>query len=194
MNTFQKMKLAALTKKIEKLIRQREAGDNKAATKEINLQLELGKFYDQRSYDKTVPYANLLALEAYRAAGMLGDPNAQFIFADRMLQQANFWQNYANSIHGSNIHHKYADRAYNEAHAHLDQAIMHGHILAKRIKGLCFIRGWGIEMNTEKGANMVIESIKEEGTWDKANKIFEELGLHSPEIFASLMHQVAKKE
>ncbi len=187
MNMLQRMKLNSLKKKIEKFIHLRDEGDNRASQKEIAAQKELGVLYQKLAFDRNVPNAKWLAQECFRAAAILGDNDACYDFGNAKLGEGIFWHDLSNSIFHAQIHKEYAKQAFEEAHSYLKQAVNLGHILAKRRLGLANIRGWGVAKNSELGTQMIIESIKEEGSWNRATQIFEELGLHSPEIFTELM-------
>jgi len=187
MNALQRMKLTSLKKKAHKYFRLRDEGDPKAREKEIEVQKDLAHFYEKHAYDKDIPHADILAQECFRHSALLGDADGQYIFSERMMEKANFWNDFSKGIYGAQIHAKYATLYYEEAHSFLSQAEAQGHPLAKRLHGLAYMKGWGLNANTEMGAKLIIESIKDEDAWDRATEIFEELGLHSPDIFTSLM-------
>lgn len=184
---FQKLKFKSLQRKAKKLHDLREQGANIDVKNEIAAQIELGKFYDNHPFNKNYPHADLYALECYRMAASLGDPEAQYICGKRLFDKARFWENWSTGMYGSGIHKKYASSYYEEAFTYLKEAESHSHPLAKRLQGLAYINGWGVAKNVEVGFKMVVESIEQEGTWDKATQIFQELGLNNPEFFSMLL-------
>ena len=190
---FDTLKHNALLKKARKYHQLREEGDNHAVHEEIKILKKLAQFYEKKRFCKKFPKAEWHSLEVLRKAAMLGDANAQYGFGDKMLKQANDWLTLQNDFLASNIHTRYANLCYEQAFGYLEQAEAQGHPLAKRLRGLALIHGWGKEKHQEEGTRLIIESIKEEGTWEKANDIFEQLGLHSPEIFNALMSEKAKQ-
>lgn len=191
---FQKMKLNSLQKKAKKLHDIRESGANVDVKNEIAVQNELGKFYDAHPYDKNYPDAELYALECYRLAANLGDTQAQYICGQRLFDKARFWENWSLGMYGAAIHKTYAARYYEEAFTYLQEAENGGHALAKRLRGLAYINGWGLEKNVDTGFKLIVASIEQEGAWDRATKIFEELGLNKPEFFSMLLtHRPDKK-
>jgi hypothetical protein len=81
----------------------------------------------------------------------------------------------------------YAGGSFREALGFVIAAQNHGHILAKRLHGLAYINGWGLEVDRDKGFQFVVDSIEDENAWDRATKIFEEIGLNRPEFFSTMM-------
>jgi len=187
MNFLSKIKLKSLRKKVNNLHNKRERGENIDVKYEIKAQKELGKFYDKHRFDKKLPNAEILANECYRAAALLGDSVAQYIFAERQLQKGKFWDEFAQGIYGRDIHKTYATNAYEEGFNYLKEADASGSPLAKRLHGLAYINGWGVEVDQDKGFKLVVDSIEEENAWDRATQIFEESGLNKPEFFSAIM-------
>ena len=75
---------------------------------------------------------------------------------------------------------------YKEAHAFLLAAEKQDHIKAKRIRGLCYINGWGVAIDKDMGFDLVVASIEQENGWDKVQKIFKELGVKQSSFFSEL--------
>jgi TPR repeat protein len=194
MGLFSKMKLNSLLKKAKKLYQLRDSGGATDIKREIDILLQIARFYDKHLYDKKFPRADILALEYYRAAAILDDVQAQYICSERFFERGRFWSALAADTYGTDIHKKYAQENYNEAFNYIKQAEMGGYALAKRLHGLAYIHGWGVEKNTAAGFKQIIDSIEMEGAWDRAAKIFEELKLNSPEFFDALMEYKAAKK
>jgi hypothetical protein len=188
MNFFQKIKLNRLQKKVQKTHDLRERQGGKAdAQNEIKAQYELAQFYDKHFFDKKLPHAEVYALDCYRAAASLGDAKAEYICGQRLLEQAKFWDARSRSpIYGNTIHKRYATGFYEEAFAYLRSAEAHGYALAKRLLGMIYINAWGVAKHMDEGYKLILDSIEMEKAWARANKIFEELKLNSPEFFAAL--------
>lgn len=186
---FMRLKLKSMTKKATSLHRYRQ--DNAVSdiliNKELTLFREIATLYDKYQFNKRFPNAREYALEAYRAAASLNDTNAQYIVGKRLLEQGKFWDSLQQTVYMCSVHQKYAAEAYKEAFVYLDSAEAAGHALAKRLKGLAYINGWGVEKNKDQGFSLVVDSIDQENSWDRATKIFDEIGLNKPEFFASIM-------
>lgn len=187
-NYFKKNQIKSLTKKISQLrqVRAQLQPKQPELENEIKLYYKLAKVYESCLYDKVFPNADLLMLECYRSASLLGDIQASYLFGKALLEKGKFWQRLSKSIFACKAHEKYAADAFEEAFTYLNEAVKHKHVLAKRLCGLAEINGWGLQANLEKGFEIIIESIEQEGAWDRATQIFEELGLNRPEFFAYL--------
>ena len=180
---FKKLKINRLKKKLKKLQAARENGKG-------NLKEEIATYFAlARVYEKSKKYdpADIYALECYRAAASLGDAVAQYRCAKRLIDKGRFWSEWAHGMFGSKIHQKYAEDFFAEAQTYLIESENQGHALAKRLHGLAYIHGWGLQQNKDEGFRLVLASIEEEGAWDRATKIFEEMGLDTPEFFSKLM-------
>lgn len=186
MNPLQKMKLSSLQKKVQKFYEQREAGNSGVLEEEIKAHFELAAFYDDKLYDKDVPNAAYLAIECYRAAGILGDAEGQYITGERLVERGKFWDEVMRGPYACEVHQHYAKEAYREGFSYLEAAEEKGHALAVRFHGLAYVHGWGVDKDPTKGFGMVIDSIDLEQAWDRANKIFEDLGLNTPEFYSAL--------
>ena len=186
MNPLKKMKLNTLRKKVQENKERREAGRAPEIHEEINSLFELAEFYVDNGFDKDLPHADILSCEAYRAAAILGNSEAQYRCGKYFLEMGKFWDEVRDSMLGCDLQNKYSDAYYEEAFFYLEEAETNGHALAKREHGMAFIHGWGVEADTQKGYQLVIESIDLEGSWDKATEIFQSLGLNSTEFFSML--------
>lgn len=184
-----RLKLKSMTKKATAMhnYRQNNSVSDIVIKKELVLLYEIAKLWDKHQFKKKFLHAREYALEAYRAAAGLNDPNAQYIVGQRLLEQGKFWDSVQNSLYGCAAHKRYAKEAYTEAFVYLDAAEAAKHPLSKRLKGLAFINGWGVEKDSDKGFALVVDSIDLENAWARATKIFEETGLNKPEFFSSIM-------
>lgn len=192
MNIFARMRLKNLQKKAKTLFEKRESGANVNVKTEINVLKELAKFYLNHCFDKSLPNSMILIDEYYRAAAKLDDAEALYLFGQRRLDAAKFWQAWQEGNYGEEVHRQYAEMYFKEAFEALTEADKNGYPLAKRLHGLVYINGWGVPQDQEKGFKMVVDSIEEAKAWDKATEIFQELGLNKPEFFSAMM-QMRKK-
>lgn len=188
-----KLKQRRLYKKAEKLYRLRDTGQQELIAPEILAYLELAKFYDSRRFSKRFPGAALQALEWYRAAGILGDIESQYICGERFLERGKFWDTFQTSIIACKIQQQYATDCYREAFTYLKEAEKNGHARAKRLQGLAYLNGWGVEKNGEHGFQLIVDSIDQEDKWDTAKEILEKMGLNASDFFAKLAAQRAKE-
>lgn len=194
LNFMKRWKIRSLEKKVANLAKAREHTDpsDQDRAKEIALHYELAHLHEALQYSKAFPYARFSALESYRNASALGDPKAEYILGQRFLDQGRFWAGLVAGPFACNAHKKYAQDTFSEAFVFLQAAENQGYALAKRLRGVAFINGWGVEADPDKGFQLVIDSIQQEGAWDKATQIFSELGLNKPEFFSYIMS--ARKE
>lgn len=190
---FKVSKLKSLQKKAKKLHQLRDQGKATGFKLEVAALYELAKFLDKYQFHKKFPNAQVQALEYYRAAASLDDIQAQYICSQRLFDLARFYDTWAHDIYGSSAHEKFAPFYYEDAFKYLKQAESGGYALAKRFHGLAYINGWGVIKDTEKGFQMVIDSIDMEKAWERASKIFEELKLNSPEFFNAIMKYKSKQ-
>lgn len=186
-NPLNKLRLKALEKKARTLFLKRERNANVNNQTEIRVLLALAKLYDKYRFSKSMPNAESIALEYYRAAALLGDHAAEYEFAKRFIEKAKFWELLAQGVYGLPIHQDYAKNLYDEAFIYLKRAEEAGYPLAIRLQGLTYVNGWGREVNKEHGYRLIANSIKEEGAWDNAHRIVAALGLDTKEFFASIM-------
>jgi TPR repeat protein len=155
--------------------------------KEIAAYHRLASIYQSLIGKKKYPLAREMLLECYRAASTIDDSAAQYLLAKQLLDEARFRQELqTNGIFSSPSNERQAKVLFEEAHAYLIAAQALGHIEAKRLYGLCFINGWGLEIDKKKGFDLVVESIEQENSWDKVPQIFAAMGLNKPEFFSAL--------
>lgn len=184
---WKRWKLNSLLKKAKKEVEKREQGKQGNMQDETHLHLTIAKIYEDNRFDRSLPFAELLALEYYRHAANLGSSEAQYLLGTRKLEQGKFWSEFAKGIYGRPLHETYAKDAYNEAFQYLQEAKKTGFPNALRTLGLAYIQGWGVEINKEMGFQYIIESIDRENAWDRAPEIFKQLGLNNPEFFSTIM-------
>lgn len=189
---LKRMKLKSLEKKVKKLYQIRDQGQGSGFKQLIAALYELAVFFDNYRFYKRFPHAEMQALEYYRAAAALDDAKAQYIVAQRLFEKARFYDEWCQDIFGGTVHKRYAEFYYEDGFKYIKESEAGGYALAKRFHGMAYINGWGVAKDTEKGFQMVIDSIEMEQAWDRASKIFEELKLNSPEFFNAIMKHKAK--
>lgn len=196
MMIFIEWKLKKLIKKAAFYYKNRQANavsDNQIA-KEVGICYRIASIYDKNRFSKKFPHAKEYALEYYRLAASLNDVKATYIVGNRLLEEGKFWQALSNTHLQCKAHEKYSELYFREAFAYLEKADENNYPLAKRLLGLAYINGWGVEVQSEKGFKMVVDSIEQEGSWDKATDLFKELGLNKPEFFTALMEMRNKEK
>lgn len=158
--------------------------------KEILYYFELVSLYNKLKNNKKYPYADVMVIECYRAAAGLDDSSAHYHLGQVFLDEAKYRQNLQNEgIFCSDANQKRMQQLFEEALVHLLAAEQLGHIAAKRLRGLCFINGWGLVEDKNAGFELVVASIEQEGSWDKIPQIFAAIGLNKPEFFAAIMQR-----
>lgn len=192
MFSLKRWKIRKLTKKIKALKHNRlsEQPRDEVLKKEISYYFELAALYKAAMGKKKFPYAKLMLLECYRAAASLDDSTANFNLGSDLLEQAKFRDTLQKEgVFDSQGNALRMSQLYEEAHAYLKAAEKLGHIEAKRLRGLCFINGWGVVVDKEGGFELVVASIEQEGSWDRVPQIFAAIGLNKPEFFAAIMQR-----
>ena len=189
MSFLKRLKINRLTKKLTNM---REARERNQPSDEI-LKIErdgyhrLAGMYASLHGKKKWPFARERMLACYRAAAMLHDAKAQYLVGKALLDEAKCREELEQShVFASKSNHRSMKQLYEEAHAYLSAAEGLQHIEARRLHGLCYINGWGVEKDQEKGFKLVVESIELEGSWDKVPQIFASIGLNKPEFFSAL--------
>lgn len=158
--------------------------------KEILYYFELARIYKKFKNNKKYPYAQIQIIECYRAAAGLDDTTAHFLLGQIFLDEAKYRQNLQNEgILSSQANIKTGEHLFEEALVHLLAAENLGHFGAKRLRGLCYINGWGLVEDKNAGFELVVASIEQEGSWDKIPQIFAAIGLNKPEFFAAIMQR-----
>jgi TPR repeat protein len=161
--------------------------------KEIVLLNKLVKCYQKLIGSAKHPYALLFKLESLRKAAELDDPRSAFLLAEYYLNEGCTRQSIEEAGElGSSINIKKMKDSFEEAHAYLSKAVALNSIEAKRLRGLAYIRGFGVQADENQGFEWIIESINDEKAWDKVTDIFTKLELNTPEFFAKLNRHRAK--
>lgn len=186
---MKRFKIKRLTKKINALqsVRAHAPAKPDDIKKELRYYRELMLIYKKLFKNKRVPFAKLAYLECLRQASELEDALSSFELGQLLLEEAKFRTSIqSDGALASTINEKKASQLYEEAHAYLSNAEQLGSSKAKRLKGLCFINGWGVDPDQSKGFELIVASINDENAWDKVPQIFAEIGLNKPEFFQAL--------
>lgn len=164
--------------------------DDLTLKKEVGLYYDLAERYNQLKSDKKFPYAALMMVECYRNAAALENAEAHYRLGKIFIEEGKYRMGiYDQGIFYSPENVNTAKLLFDEAQHHLIAAEKLNHTLAKRLRGLCLINGWGLEANKDAGFELIVTSIEQEGSWDKVPQIFAEIGLNKPEFFAAIMQK-----
>ena len=187
---LKRWKIKRLIKKIKAMQANRvnnQPGDE-VLKKEISYYFELAELYKKLIKKKKFPFARLMYMECYRTAATLDDAEANYRLGQMTLEEAKYRDNLEKEgIFKSEPNLKKCKQLYEEAHAYLLVAMNLGHIEAKRLRGLCFINGWGLDADKKTGFELIVASIEQEGAWDRVPQIFASMGLNKPEFFSAIM-------
>ncbi|MFJ1267747.1 hypothetical protein ACD661_04130 [Legionella lytica] len=187
---FNQWKIKRIVKKIKAMQANRvnnQPGDD-MIKKEIAYYFELAELYKKMKCSKKFPYARVMYEECLRAATSIDDAQANYLLGKILLDEAKFREQLEiEGVFKSETNSRSCQRLYEEAHAYLSAAVNLGHIEAKRLKGLCFINGWGIGADKKAGFDLIVASIEQEGSWDRVPQIFAAMGLNKPEFFSEIM-------
>lgn len=189
-------KIRRLIKKLKSFYQNREQNQpsEELIAKEIGYYHDLAKLYSSLIGHKSFPFAAEQNLACLKAAAALDDKIAQYALGEKLLETAKFREKLQQEkIFASPSNEKQMQQLYAEAHAYLQAAENLGHIQAKRLRGLCYINGWGIEPSQEQGFDLIVASIEAEDSWDKIPQIFAAMGLNKPEFFSALIKHRNKK-
>lgn len=187
---IKKIKEKRLLKKIKALVEQRKLNqvNDTQLVEEINLLNQLAKLYGQlQKYIKEYPYALEMQTNAYRSAANLHDNKAFFWLGQELLRHAKAcerWQ--IEEVISSEFNQQQKENYYLQAHAFLESASK-TNTDAIRLLGLCYIHGWGYEIDRKKGFGLIVESIDQDNSWDKLPEIFSKMGLNKPEFLSELI-------
>lgn len=186
---LKKFKINRLIKKLRnmQLSRLQNQSNPEMLRKELHSYSKLAKIYEKLIGNKNFPFAREQALSCYRAAAVLDDKSSQFILGKKLLEEAKLRDLLQQSeLFTSESNAIFMQELYKEAHAFLLEAEKKQHINAKRIRGLCYINGWGVPVNKDLGFDLVVASIEQENSWDRVQKIFKELGINQSSFFSEL--------
>ncbi len=155
--------------------------------KELVTYARLADIYERLKGKKRFPFAREQAIAAYRAAALLNDATAQYTLGIKLLDEAKLRENLQQGeILASDSNAFFMKELYKEAHGFLLAAENQQHIKAKRIRGLCYINGWGVPVDKDLGFDLVVDSIDQENSWDRVQKIFAELGINKSSFLSEL--------
>ena len=186
---FKRYRVKSLTKKLKSMQQSRlhSQPSDELLAKEKSLCHQLSKLYRLLKNHKKVPFAQEMVWESLRAATVLDDSDAQFQLGSHLLDEAKFREQLQkDEVFASASNERQAALLYEEALAYLRAAEKLGNIGAKRLHGLCYINGWGVEVDRERGFDLIVDSIADENSWDRVPQIFASIGLNKPEFFAAL--------
>ncbi|MBA2656517.1 MAG: hypothetical protein H0U70_05965 [Tatlockia sp.] len=162
-------------------------------TKEIAQYHQLVSLYKSLIGHKNYPFAAEMLKACLRSAADLDDVNAQYLLGSQLLDEAKFREQIQNEeLFASTANEQQMKLCYEEALAYLKTAEKLNHVLAKRLHGLCYINGWGVQADKAKGFELVVASIEQENSWDKVPEIFASIGLNKPEFFSALTKHRSK--
>lgn len=186
---FKRFTIKSLTKKLKAMQQNRRLNQpaDEVINKEINSYLTLASLYQSFKNKKKYPFSEHMATECIRAAASLQSSSANYELGRKLLEEAKFRDQLEKGILFANTSNERQSRQlFEEAHAYLLNAEKLGNFQAKRLRGLCYINGWGVEPDKNKGFDLVVDSIDQENSWDKVPQIFAEIGLNKPEFFSAL--------
>lgn len=186
---FKKYKIKSLTKKLWSMQKSRAHNQpNEAAiAKEKAMYHQLAAIYRALKGNKKYPFADVMVWECLRASSTVDDAEAQYELGRHLIEEAKFRESLnKGEVFASPSNERQKRQLYEEGLAYLQAAENLGHIQAKRFLGLCYINGWGVEINREQGFQRVVASIEQENSWDRVPQIFAEIGLNKPEFFSAL--------
>ena len=190
---LKRWKLSRLLKSVKRYQAVREHGDKKSVPLEIKALLALAAYYKNTLLtNKKFPLARIYLFEYLRAAAALNDKGSQYQCALMRFEEGKLYAAWNTSNYRRAIHEKLMKEAFDEAFAFLEVAIKNNSAEAKRYKGLAYIHGWGVDKDTSKGFEYILDSIAMENAWARATKIIEKLNLNSPEFFKALTQYQSK--
>lgn len=187
---FTRYKIHRLEKKLKLLQHQRlhNPASSEALKKEIAVCHELARLYSRLKFKKKYPFANLMVLECHRAATALDNAESQYQVGKTLLDIGKFREKLQQEgIYASSSNERQVRQTYDEAHAYLLAAEKQNHIEARRLRGLSYINGWGVDVNQNTGFELIVSSIELENSWDRVPQIFAKIGLNKPEFFSLIM-------
>lgn len=186
---FKRFKIKRLQKQLKVMYAARAQNQGSVALrqKEVAAYAKLADLYERLKGKKKFPFAREQALACYRAAALLDDVAAQYTLGVKLLEEAKLRDTLQQSeLFTTDSNALFMQELYKEAHAFLFEAEKHQHINAKRIRGLCYINGWGVDIDKDKGFDLVVASIEQENSWDRVQKIFAQLGINKSSFFSEL--------
>lgn len=195
MALLKQRKIKRLTAKLKRLKQSRlqNAAAYENVAKELKIMKSLTAVYQKLIGHRRFPFAEDMVKETLRAAVLLEDKGAAYALAERLLEEAKFRSDLEKEgLFSSSINAKYAKQLYAEAHAYIEAAIKLGNAEGKRLLGVCFIKGFGVEVDRTKGFDLIIASVEDENSWDRVPEIFSAIAKDDPELFQALMRHRPK--
>jgi len=186
---FKRLQIKSLAKKLKSMQQTRQLNQttDDLLAKEISLYMALADIYHSLRKNKKYPFADVMVRECWRGAASIDSPQANYELGKVLIEEARFREGIeTDGLFANNINQKLSLQFYEEGLAYLQRAEALNHILAKRLHGLCYINGWGVEADKNKGFDLVVASIEQENSWDKVPQIFAAIGLNKPEFFSAL--------
>jgi hypothetical protein len=172
------------------LQREHNQPSDQQVKREVLLCFELADLYKKLIGKKKFPHASLMMIECYKNATALNNASAHYQLGVIFLEEGKFRQSLESAItFSSEMNQRKCNQAYEEAHAHLLAGEKLEHVGAKRLRGLAIINGWGATADKDAGFALVVDSIDQEGSWEKVPQIFASMGLNKPEFFAAIMQR-----
>lgn len=161
-------------------------GDDVIA-KEVMAYHRLAQRYTALCGKKKWPFAREMMLACFRASAMLDDSAAQYLLGKYLLDEAKYREQLQiDGVFASESNERMMRQLYDEALAYLMAAQTLNHIQATRLRGLCYINGWGVPSDSKLGFELIVDSINKENSWARVPQIFKEIGLNKPEFFSAL--------
>lgn len=155
--------------------------------KEVVAYHRLAARYAKLHGKKKWPFAREMMLACFRTSAMLDDSLAQYLLGKNLLEAAKFCEQLqVEAVFASEHNERMMRQLYDEAQAYLTAAQTLNHIQATRLRGLCYINGWGVPADKKLGFEFIVSSIDKENSWDRVPQIFKEIGLNKPEFFSAL--------
>jgi TPR repeat protein len=183
-------RIKRIKKKLSKMqqFRQSHDVDDAKIQNEIKYELKLHDLYQKLIGKKKHPFAQMLAVESWRAAAQLNHVPSMYELGNFYLKMAQCRENLEQEkIFSSAENQRAMKDAYLQAHTFLEAAQKMGHLDAMLLYGLCFIFGWGMPIDQNKGYQLVIESIDKKQCWGKLPQLFAPMGLNKSEFFEALI-------
>jgi len=187
---LKRFKMKRLTKKLKAMQQNRVHNQvaDEIIAEEVRYYHELADIYKTLISHKAYPFAITMVQACLRAAANLEDCIAQYQLGKALLDEAKFREQLQQErLFANSSNERQMKQLYEEAHVYLSVAAKLGHIEAKRLQGLCYINGWGVAADKNKGFELVVASIEQENSWDKVPQIFASIGLNKPEFFSALV-------
>lgn len=195
MISLKRFKINALIKKLKIMQQSRQLSQPKdeVLAREARMYHSLAKIYHSVIGNAHYPFAAEMEQECLRAAAGIDDADAQFRLGEMLLNEAKFHEQLEKEgVFSSSANQRQMRQLYEEAHAYLKASQLRGNFQGKRLQGICYINGWGVEKDRNKGFELVVASIEQENSWDKVPEIFASISGKDTELFSDLMRYRSK--